>query len=452
MMKTTTETDQQPAADWQTRLHDIYELMREMSLHTDPQAMVRAYGERVRKLFPVDRRISLSRRGLKNAQFRITRYSEWPEEINPWEQRDRLPLLEGGLFADLIYDGQPVIIDNLDVASDDPAAPYVEGQHSLMALPMFDNGESLNMVILMRKRPGGFDRETFPDFFWTANLFGRATHSLVLKEQLRAAYESVDRELKVVSSIQRSLLPKAVPEIPGLHLAAYYQTSQRAGGDYYDFFRLSGGRWGILIADVSGHGTPAAVMMAITHSIAHLCPHESGQPEELLAFVNSNLAQRYTEGMDAFVTAFYGIYDPSNRQFVYSSAGHNPPRLWKCGEQRSLPVEGAASLPLGVLEDTKYTQAQLELDPGDKLVLYTDGITEAMDAGNEQFGVVRLDEAICGACRIEAEDVVGRVVNQLEQHTGHAPPSDDRTLVVITTTSDCPEQQTAAAVPQLAGN
>jgi len=438
MTSTIRQTERQ-LEDWQVRLHDIYELMRDMSRRTDPQEMVRAYGERVRNLYPVDRRISLSRRELEQPQFRVTRFSEWNGDINPWKQKDELPLLTGGLFADLIYAGQPVIIDSLSVSPDDPAAPYLEGQKSLAAIPMFDNGESLNMVILARETEASFNSETFPDLFWTANLFGRATHSLVLKEKLREAYESVDRELRVVSSIQRSLLPATMPDIPGLHLAAHYQTSQRAGGDYYDFFRVAGNRWGILIADVSGHGTPAAVMMAITHSIAHLCPHDSGQPEDLLSFVNAHLAERYTDGLDAFVTAFYGIYDPESCELVYSSAGHNPPRLWKRSERRSLAVEGAASLPLGMLPDTEYTQARIQLNQGDKLVLYTDGITEAMNASDDQFGIDRLDKAICGACRIEATDVVGRVIRHLEEHTGKAPPTDDRTLVVITTTDDCPE-------------
>ncbi len=105
-----------------------------------------------------------------------------------------------------------------------------------------------------------------------SNLFGRATHNLVLSDQLKVAYEAVDYEMKVVADIQRSLLPMQMPSIPTLSLAAHYQTSHRAGGDYYDFFPLPDGKWGILIADVSGHGTPAAVLMAVTHSLAHTLP------------------------------------------------------------------------------------------------------------------------------------------------------------------------------------
>lgn len=130
-------------ADWRTRLDEIYELIGDVSLPTVPQEMVRAYGRRMARLFPVDRRISLSRRELSEPRFRVTRYSQWQEEINPWKQKGRLPLLEGGLFAELIYSDRPHIIDDLQVAVDDPAAPYLEGQRSLMAIPMLDRGESL---------------------------------------------------------------------------------------------------------------------------------------------------------------------------------------------------------------------------------------------------------------------------------------------------------------------
>lgn len=417
---------------WEQRLEQVYELMAEMSQQTDPQAMVRAYGARMQKLVPVARRLSLSRRGLEAPEYRITRYSEWQEEVNPWKEKDRLPLLRGGLLADLLYSNRPHVIDELQLDPDDPAAPFLAGQQSLIAIPMLDGGEALNMVLATQSEPYGFDKERFPDTFWLANLFGRATYNLVLKDQVRAAYETIDRELKVVSNIQRSLLPTAMPDIPGLSLAAYYRTSQRAGGDYYDFFALAGGKWGILIADVSGHGTPAAVVMAITHSIAHLYPGDCGQPHALLEFVNRNLAQRYADGIEAFVTAFYGVYDPATRELTYSNAGHNPPRLWSCSRQQAKSLDGAASLPLGLMEDVQYENAKVQLELGDRLVLYTDGITEAMSPEGDLFGNARLDQIFTHSCRQGADDLVDAIVSRVADHTGDTPPTDDRTLVVAT--------------------
>ena len=167
----------------------------------------------------------------------------------------------------------------------------------------------------MREHPAAFDREEFPEWYWLSSLFGRATHSLVLRDELSQALAIVDREMKIVADLQRSLLPKRLPKIPHMDLAAHYQTSQWAGGDYYDIFALPDGRWGLLIADVSGHGTPAAVMMAVTHSIAHTYPGPPERPADLLNFINHHICRRYTVDFDAFITAFYGIFDPESPPF-----------------------------------------------------------------------------------------------------------------------------------------
>ena len=116
----------QSSGDWRQRLATIVEMMREMSRQTDPQEMVESYGRKVRSLLPSDRRISLSRRGLTDQKYRITRSTTWQENINPWKEKDRLPLYEGGLLASLIYGDTPLIIDDLDVSATDPAAEYLD--------------------------------------------------------------------------------------------------------------------------------------------------------------------------------------------------------------------------------------------------------------------------------------------------------------------------------------
>src|SRR5262249_4519147 len=156
-----------------------------------------------------------------------------------------------------------------------------------------------------------------------------------------------------------------LPNIPTLDLAAHYQTSRRAGGDYYDFFQLPGGRWGLLIADVSGHGTPAAVIMAVTHSIAHTHHEEPDPPSKLLNFINRHLTTRYTSGKGTFVTAFYGIYDPKARTLVYSNAGHNTPRHKRGKKILSESLDQAHSLPLGIDADEKYSDTTEKFAPGD---------------------------------------------------------------------------------------
>jgi sigma-B regulation protein RsbU (phosphoserine phosphatase) len=416
--------------DWREQMAFVVATMREMSSQTDPQEMNRAYRRRMRTVLPVDGSVSLSRRDLSTPYFRITRASRWEEEINPWKQQDRLPLLRGGLGAELIYGDEPRLIDDLHVAPDDPLFEYLDGFRSLAAIAMYDRGVSLNMVLLLRREPSAFYPDLFPQLVWLSNLYGRATHNLVLADQLKQAYDAVDYELETVAGIQRSLLPRSTPTIPTMGVAAYYQTSHRAGGDYYDFFPLPDGRWGLFIADVSGHGTPAAVIMAVTHSLAHTFAGDHDRPGALLEYLNRKLFALYTGNSDTFVTAFHAIYDPRDRSFSYASAGHNPPRLKRCEDGSLALLDEAGGLPLGITQETSYPDATLSLVRGDQIVLYTDGITEAYDSTSQQFGLRRLDKVLEN-CSIGASDLLRSVLEELEAFTDGKPPHDDRTLLVL---------------------
>ncbi|RPI80147.1 MAG: stage II sporulation protein E, partial [Planctomycetaceae bacterium] len=387
------------------------------------------YARRIEELLKVDRRLSLSRRGLTYPQFRITRDSSWTDQINPWKQKDRLPLLSGGQIAELLYGNEPAVIDELALEPGDPAAEYLTDYRSLMAIPMFDQGDALNMVLLLRREPAAFDREQLPEAVWRSNLFGRATSSLVVKEELREAYLALDRELAVVGEIQRALLPAELPRIPTLDLAAHYQPARRAGGDYYDFFKLPDGKWGILIADVSGHGTPAAVVMAITHAIAHTHAGPLDRPDAALRYLNRHLSEKYADISETFVTAFYAVYDPDHRRLTYSSAGHNPPRLKRCQDGTLHSLDAVNGLPLGVWEGGDYDAAEVQLKTGDQIVFYTDGITEAHSSAGEMFGNERLDHELEN-CALQAQGLLDSVLIAVEKFAAGRPADDDRTLIV----------------------
>ena len=412
--------DRSDSPDPEERLEIILKTMREISSLTDPQVVVRAYATRMERIVERDRLVTLSRRNHEYPEVRVTRDSQGTEDINPWTQRERLPVLKGGILAELIYSDAPHIIDHLDVPDDDPGARYFQGYQSLMAVPLFDGGVAKNMVLLLKKQPKGFPRDELAQVVWISNLFGRMTHNLVLSRELREAYEAVDRELEAVANIQRALLPKELPDIPTLDLAVHYETSRRAGGDYYDFFPLAGGRWGILMADVSGHGTPAAVMMAITHTLAHTHPDEPYPPGQLLTRLNQQLVENYTSDSGTFVTAFYGVYDPPTRALVYSNAGHNPPRIKRCATGQLDVLDGTASLPLGIAEGEEYPAVSRTLMPGDQIVFYTDGITEAFNTQGEMFGTQRMDQAIKG-CRETAQGLIDSLLSTLADFTGEHP-------------------------------
>jgi len=415
--------------DWRHRLALIVDAMQELSRHSDPQAMVRAYGEKIQQLVPGRRRISLSRRGVAYPYYRITRSTTWSEEINPWKDKDRLPLFADGLLARLIYAGNAEVIDDLSWDDEDPAAEYLAGTRSLLAIPMYDQGESLNMVVLLGDEPSAFIKDEIPDIVWRTNLFGRATGNLVLKEELQRAYEALDRELKTVADIQLSLLPAELPRIPTLDLAAYYRPSHRAGGDYYDFFPLADGKWGIFVGDVSGHGTPAAVLMAVTHCIVHTCPGPPAPPSAILGYLNHHLVSRYTSFNDSFVTAFYAIYDPATRELTYSCAGHNPPRVKRCQDGTLMVLDQCHDLPLGVATGAVYEETVHRLQKGDQIIFYTDGITEAHNPGGELFGTNRLDDVL-EQCSLEAAALLDSVLRSVEDFASGRALLDDQTLIV----------------------
>jgi sigma-B regulation protein RsbU (phosphoserine phosphatase) len=186
------------------------------------------------------------------------------------------------------------------------------------------------------------------------------------------------------------------------------------------------------MADVSGHGTPAAVLMAITHSIAHTCGDPKFPPSRLLAYVNRQLAGAYTGQSGHFVTAFYGIYDPASRRLTYSNAGHPAPRVRRCATGDTSATDEGVSLPLGIDADEAYSDGTLVLAPRDVMVLYTDGITEARSDAEpaDLFGTARLDEVLRG-CNRGAAGVVADVLAAVQAFSGGAPPTDDRTLLVL---------------------
>jgi len=285
------------------RLAFVEEIVREISTHTDPQTMVSFFRNRAPHLFGGEGSISMSRRGMAYPRFRITRSSSWKTNVDPWACPDLLPTLEGGRLAELIYAGEPVAMDSVTIDPRDPAREFIGHARSMLALPLYDNGESLNMVIRLSAAPNHFDDVDLAEALLTANLFGRATSSMVTARELKKAYGELDFEMRRVADIQRSLLPTEVPRDVRFDIAVSYRAAARAGGDYYDFFQLGDGRWGMLIADVSGHGTPAAVVMAVLRTILHGECHTCSTPAAVLESANRRLMNQSDRNDGTFVTA-----------------------------------------------------------------------------------------------------------------------------------------------------
>lgn len=422
--------------NWRSRLAVTVDVMRELSRYTDPDEMYHVFARQMSELYPTARQVSLSRRNLTHPNIRVTRFNLWKEPVNPYKEPHRLPILSGGLLSELAYADEPRLIDELRIHPEDPAYEFFEGQGSLLSIPLFDGGTALNTVIVSREEPKAFSRETIPELVWMCNLFNRAMQTLVLSDRLREAYDAADYELRTIADLQQSLLPAALPKVPGLEVAVHSRTAHQAGGDYYDYFPLSDGRLGVLIADVSGHGTPAAVLMSITHSLAHAVPELQASPGKMLAHLNSHLGRRYTKTTGAFVTGYYAVFDPLDMTLRYASAGHLPPRIRRADDVRWRPLPAAHRLPLGVNpRDGIYPEQTVSFEPGDRVAFYTDGIIECTDPSGDPFGYDRLDAALARSGPA-AREAVHEVLAELEVFAAGAKLADDRTLVVVRRTEE----------------
>ncbi len=428
-MNATDFFDPRPAAN-AGRLALTVDVMRELSRARDPQAMYRVYAARMGEIFPTDRQISLSRRGLTAPAVRVTRFNLWAREVNPWAEPDRLPVLTGGLLADLAAAGQPAIINQLAVPPDDPAAPYLAGQGSLMAIPLYDGGESVNMVVVTRAEPDAFTADRLPELVWMSNLFGRATQAALLTQQLAKANEEAHHELRQVAKLQRALLPTELPRVSTLDLGVYSRSTATAGGDYYDVFRLPRNRVGMLVADVCGHGASAAMLVAVLHSLVKTYTGPPAPAGLLLTYVNNHLTEMYTRAFGTFVTAVYAIYDPDRGTLAWANAGHPPPRITRAADNARQTPDRNRAVPLGIVDGTEYPEEEVSLKPGDQVVLHTDGVTDAKDRADDSFGPARLDAAL-GECPAGAKGIIKRVLDALDQFTGGVPFADDCTVIAM---------------------
>jgi sigma-B regulation protein RsbU (phosphoserine phosphatase) len=408
-----------------TNLQRIDELVKELSFQDDPDRLVRVFGRDSDLLLRRDGLVTVSRRDLERPLYRITRSWRWREAINPWTDAHLLPIVDRGLLGELLNAGKPLVIPRLEVAGDDPGRDHLEGMQSLACAPAYERGQAVNMVMLLRREPHSFTSADLETLLLHANLLGRAASNLLLAQQLQEAYDRLDQQMEQVGRMQRHLLPPMLPRIEGLELGAAYVTCHRAGGDYYDVLPLPDGQWGLFLADVSGHGVAAAVVMAMLHTLLHAYPGPPLPPENVLAHFNRHLLAVAPEEM--FATAFYGVYDAERRRLRYTCAGHPPPRLRR-GAHDIHGVGGGRGMPLGIDPTTSWTEDELILRPGDALLLYTDGIIEGINRAGKAFGVGNLDEALRqGPPRAAA--LVQHIDRRYRDHCDGAPALDDRTLL-----------------------
>lgn len=237
----------------------------------------------------------------------------------------------------------------------------------------------------------------------------------------------MQQELDVAHTIQASFLPDGQPQITGCSVATYWQAARQVGGDFYDFLPLGDDRWGIVIADVADKGVPAALFMALSRTILRTVAFSRDDPAHVLMRANEIIGREADS--DLFVTVFYGVWDPTRERITYANAGHNPPLLMQPnGTFHTLHGHGPA---LGILPEIQLKSQAIQFRPGEAMLLFTDGVTEALNEDYAEFGLERLQVAARAVARQPAPAIVDHITAGIRDHAGDTPQFDDMTLIVI---------------------
>jgi serine phosphatase RsbU (regulator of sigma subunit)/predicted ester cyclase len=247
-------------------------------------------------------------------------------------------------------------------------------------------------------------------------------------EQEERERERIDQELQVAQRIQHASLPKEVPTLEGWQISPYYQPAREVGGDFYDFFELEDGRLGVVEGDATGKGMPAALVASATSSMLRAVAQALGfsSPGEVLGRVNETLLARIPPNM--FVTCFYAILDPKSASLSYANAGHDLPYLWRSGHAEELRARG---MPLGLMPGMEYEEKQIELDAGEGVLFYTDGLVEAHNLQREMFGTPRL-QALVSEHAEEERSLEETLLEELYSFVGEGwEQEDDITLLTL---------------------
>ncbi|MCH7676925.1 SpoIIE family protein phosphatase [candidate division KSB1 bacterium] len=246
--------------------------------------------------------------------------------------------------------------------------------------------------------------------------------------EIRLAQEALEKELSMAQEIQHSFLPEATPKIPGWEIATYYQSAKHVGGDFYDFIPLKNANLGIVIADVADKGVPAALVMALSRTLVRGIAIQDNSPAQVLCRANEMLM---TESRNRrFITLFYAVLNPKTGALTCARAGHHPPYVWQASESEFRALQ-PAGMALGIVAKISLEEETLTIQKNDIFVLYTDGVTEAMNSKQEEFSEERLMTLIKQHHRLSAEKLVKKIQKEVENFRAGSEPSDDFTLLVI---------------------
>ncbi|MFC2029444.1 SpoIIE family protein phosphatase [Chloroflexota bacterium] len=311
-----------------------------------------------------------------------------------------------------------------------------EGFRGHAVAPLITDGRSVGALVVNTRQPRLLDEVGMRSLLLMANQAAIAIEKARLHDE-EIKSQVLEKELEVGRQIQISLLPAAPPTLPGWEFSVFYQAARQVGGDFYDFFNLEGEphRLGLVIADVTGKGVPAALFMAHSRTVIRATARDGRSPSAALSRANSLIVE---EGQgELFLTAFYATLDPHSGRLVYANAGHNRP-LWLQAGADQLQELDARGIIMGAFGEIELEEREIDVGHGDLLVFYTDGVTEAMNARHEMFGEERLWAAVAEQSGASADQILGSIVDRVRAFCGDVPQSDDLTLFVV---RRCPQAE-----------
>lgn len=349
-----------------------------------------------------------------------------------------MPFSRGGLLRQAALAGEIVAVENLltDNRIADPARVAAEGLRSLLTTGMLDQSRPIGVIRLYTRTPRTFTQEEGELLKAIAEQAAGAVTAARLRT-LRSQDEAVKRQVRMAAQVQRRMLPRSMPKLKPFEVAAHYAPSHDLGGDFYDFLEL-GGHLGILIGDVVGKGVPAALLMSAVRASFRAHAQDVYHIDEVLSRVNRALVRDTLD--NEFATVWYGVIDPVTLRLTYCSAGHDWPLLVRVPTDRKVEVSDllrltADGMALGIDPTQKYPTGVFQLQPGDVLLGFTDGVHDATNFEGKRFGGTRLRNSLLDLLGAEPDASPARVLDyvlgQLRQHTGLSGRSDDMTIVVM---------------------
>jgi sigma-B regulation protein RsbU (phosphoserine phosphatase) len=329
-----------------------------------------------------------------------------------------------GIIGHVALKGEPVI--SPDVRRDPRYVNAREETRSEMVAPIISNDEVIGVFDLESDSLNAYTHDDLQVLLLLASQVAIIIEKVMLHEQM-IEKKRLEAQLEVARHVQLELLPATDPQLEGFDICAYNYSTEEVSGDYYDWVSIYEDQIGLVIADVSGKGVPAALLMSFLRASLRAAIHIGYAPHISMAKVNYLLWESIERNQ--FVTAFYGVLDASNRTLAYTNAGHNPPLLLEAdGSVRFIERGG---LPLGMFRNTRYYEYYLAIEPGQILVLYTDGVTEAANASGEEYGRERLAEAVRAGQNLSARDLITAIQQDVVTWTGGRGANDDMTFFII---------------------